>query len=115
MSCPYYTYAQRGRNCYPITSALTSNEKFLPPLDPLYFQPYTTMVQYPGMTQDFITSVGDYAHPEEIKAYFGKSFGPKYPSSGSHPSAPNPIEDICPGCKLLQSDLRGVAGASTAY
>jgi hypothetical protein len=60
------------------------------------------MMQYPGYSGDFITAVGDYAHPEEIKAYFGKSFGPQYAAERqSHATAPTPIEAKCPGCKSL--------------
>jgi len=100
MACSHYKYAQRGRNCTPITIAYTSNEKFLPPLDPLYYQRYTTMLQYPGQTHDFITTVGDDAHPAEIKTYFGKTFGSQSP----HLPITDPMEDSCPNCKTLQSN-----------
>ena len=101
-TCPNYCYARRGRACWPSTTALTSNRKFLPPQDPVYLQPMTYMMQYPGYSGDFITSVGDYANPEEIKAFFGKSFGPQYAEKRqAHADAPKNVKTKCTGCKGL--------------
>ena len=83
----YYCYARRGRACWPSTIALTSNRKFLPPQDPVYLQPMTYMMQYPGYSGDFVTSVSDYADPEDIKTNFGKSPRPN-------------DEKKCKSCKL---------------
>ena len=66
-------YAKQGRSCYPVTPALTDNRKFLPLDTPVYFQPYTYMLQYPGYSGDFVTNVRDTKNPEEIKAFNIKS------------------------------------------
>ena len=44
------SYAKLGTSCKPITIACTSNHKYISPLDPVYFQPNTTMLQYPGIS-----------------------------------------------------------------
>jgi hypothetical protein len=46
----YPDYAQRCNSCSPITPALTSNAKFLPPNNPVYDSGYTNMMVYPGTT-----------------------------------------------------------------
>jgi hypothetical protein len=48
-----YSYALQGNGCSPVTSALTSNRKFLSPEEPVYIQHH--------YTNNFIT------YPEKIK------------------------------------------------
>ena len=67
----HYDYALRGNNCFPSTCALTSNEKFLPLMDPAYYMQYTQTDQYPGQTYDFIRRLKNVHSPEDIKAYLG--------------------------------------------
>ena len=101
--CSNYAYARRGYACAPVTSALTSNRKFLPPNDPVYYQPKTYMMQYPGYSGDFITAVGDYQYPEQIKSYFGKNFGPDYaPDRHSHVKEADQVPGGCKGCGGLR-------------
>lgn len=106
MNCANYAYARQGNACSPVTAALTSNQKFITPCDEVYYQPYTHMLQYPGYSGDFITTVGTAQHPEEIKTYFGKTYD--RPGIGepkeSHAPLPDPIESGCPHCKKLQKN-----------
>lgn len=52
MSNRYY-YSSLGTNCKCQTEAITSNEKFLPPLDSIYFKNYTkNVLLYPGHEED---------------------------------------------------------------
>lgn len=37
----YSSYEKLGTNCIEQTIAYTSNEKFLKPINPIYFQPFT--------------------------------------------------------------------------
>ena len=110
MNCANYAYARRGYACSPVTSAQTSNEKFITPCDEVYYQPFTHMLQYPGYSGDFVTTVGTAEHPEEIKTYFGKSYdtskarGAGGEEKESHASLPDPIESGCPRCKKLQKN-----------
>ena len=41
-------YALQGNSCNQATQALTSNHKYLPPGDQLYFKPFTSMYKYPA-------------------------------------------------------------------
>jgi hypothetical protein len=41
-------YSYLGGPCYKNSIALSSNHKFLPPLDSLYFQNFTYMYRYPA-------------------------------------------------------------------
>lgn len=63
----YYQYAKRGNNCFPNTCALTSNEKFLPLMDPVYYLKYTQTQQYPGQSTDFVKRTHNVQSPEDIK------------------------------------------------
>lgn len=48
-----YYYSNLGTNCNSQTTAITSNEKFLPPLDSIYFHNYTkNFLIYPGHEED---------------------------------------------------------------
>ena len=108
-----YSYARRGFACSPITSALTSNSKFITPCSNVYYQQNTQMLQYPGYSGDFITTAGNEKHPDIIKTYFGKSYDlntdsnpvPNTPNTTprqEHPPLPDPIEKSCPNCHLLR-------------
>lgn len=67
--CPNYSYSKRGYSCSSVTAALTSNRKFLPPNAQVYKLQRSYMLQYPGYSGDFITSVPSDQKPENIKAY----------------------------------------------
>ena len=41
-------YAQLGNSCEQASPALTSNHKYLPPGDQVYFKPFTSMYKYPA-------------------------------------------------------------------
>ena len=77
-------YTTLGYNCVPQTVAVTSNHKFLPPLDYVYYKQITSMLMYPG--QDVFTPHGTRGEtsPKNIKAYYSKD------------STPGPKS--CPGC-----------------
>jgi hypothetical protein len=67
------------------------------------------MLQYPGYSGDFVTTVGTAEHPEEIKTYFGKSYTTRDEGGADegkefHPPLPDPIEKSCPNCKKLQKN-----------
>ena len=93
MNDSHYSYARRGFACSPITPALTSNSKFMTPCSPIYYQPTTNMLQYPGYSGDYITAIRD---PELDK----KEKDEKDPKPSHPPSVP--IESSCPRCHLLQ-------------
>lgn len=62
------SYSTLGCDCIPQTNALTSNKKYLNPLNPVYFKFYTQMNKYPGENcgvepNNVVTS----DHPEHIK------------------------------------------------
>jgi hypothetical protein len=66
-----YIYGRQGGPCHPITSAYTSNHKFLPPLDKLYFKTNTYMLQYPGTE----TRNAKFKNTNELdNIYYGKTF-----------------------------------------
>ena len=44
------SYAIRGNSCNCVTSALTSNAKYIPPLSKVYYDRWTDMWLYPGHT-----------------------------------------------------------------
>ena len=50
----HYAYAHRGTSCYPITSALTSNRKFLAPDNPIYNKINVPMMQYPASSSSLM-------------------------------------------------------------
>lgn len=80
-------YAKRGYACSSITSALTSNRKFLPPDASVYNLQHTYMMRYPGYSGDFITNI---KNPDNVL----KEHPP------DHSESP-PIEKSCPGCHKL--------------
>lgn len=67
-------YYSLGGPCIPKTNAYTSNYKFLPLVDPIYYKNYTYMYKYPGSEQNFVTVKSDVldGHPIQIKNFFGK-------------------------------------------
>ena len=72
-ACTNYCYAARGNSCSSVSSALTSNRKFIPPANSVYNELFSRMLQYPGHSGDFITNVQESPFPEQIKAYRNRS------------------------------------------
>lgn len=68
-----YRYATLNRNCSARTTAITSNTKYLYPLDEVYNNMCTQMMMYPGQNNTFTTRptdvVGADIEPEHIKAF----------------------------------------------
>ena len=98
-------YHSLGGPCKPLTNAVTSNYKFLPPVDPVYYKKYTYMYKYPGSEKNFVTVKSDVldGHPIQIKNFFGK-IGVK---STQYPTTDQPVRtnyhknvnpSRCPGC-----------------
>jgi hypothetical protein len=70
------SYSRLGNTCLPLTCALTSNEKFISPLDSVYLKQYTIMQKYPGHDGSF----GNFNTDDDglIRTYHGKD---TYPSN----------------------------------
>ncbi len=59
-----FPYPVQGDHCASRTpSALTSNEKYILPLSPVYYRGITPMMRYPGCDSELV------CHPESVKAY----------------------------------------------
>lgn len=69
----YSCYATLDRNCSARTPAITSNTKYLSPLNSVYNNMCTQMLVYPGQGNSFTTRAADIAgavtEPEHIKAF----------------------------------------------
>ena len=70
----YCDYAIEGDSCQPITSALTSNKKFLLPVNNTYNKPYKTFF-YPSTSFPTGNFNKNIYIPEQAKAYY-IPFGP---------------------------------------
>lgn len=68
------SYALLGNACHATGSAFISNHKYLPPLDPIYFKPYTQMNKYPG--QSIPSNRGKGRFTEKMKTFYGKNSNP---------------------------------------
>ena len=69
------SYAKLGTSCIQQTIAVTSNEKFILPNNPIYYTTYTNMLKYPNDEQ--IGKV-DNLHPEHLKSYYSKDTSPRF-------------------------------------
>ena len=72
------TYAKLGTQCEPQTmSSLTSNAKYILPLNSVYHKNWTTMLNYPGMDNfyenDKSKFFGKFEEPEHVKAFKSNS------------------------------------------
>lgn len=91
-----YNYSRLGTRCEQSTRAITSNTKFIPPMKPIYFQPYSYSLQYPSSEETIPATIDDESKEVvENRTYFGKSFGPQ---QGVRPSN----EYVSGGCKNCQ-------------
>lgn len=89
-----YDYAQLGSGCEAENDVLTSNRKFFPLNYPSYNLYYTHMLQYPGKTHDFITSVG---HPKKVEDIKTKQISDEVPSEHRHPFRLGEYKQSCCG------------------
>lgn len=69
------SYASLGNACHASGSAFVSNHKYLPPLDSVYFEPYTQMNRYPGQST-FAANRGRGRFAEQIRTFYGKNSNP---------------------------------------
>jgi len=107
----YYNYGCRGNNCVTISNALTSNGKYIMPLNPVYYQPWTDMYRYPGYSEFIYPNVyTDGYGPETLKAWKAPpinspyDYYPRFHHShgglhrGLNELEPREKRKSCPGC-----------------
>ena len=75
-----FPYAKIGNNCSSITSAYTSNAKYIMPYSPVYYMAYTPMMNYPSSDvsekiKDNIQQ-GKNSKPESVKAFVTEENNP---------------------------------------
>jgi hypothetical protein len=101
-----YGYYKLGNVCVSSTIALTTNEKFLSPDDPVYSRYCNYMYQYPGETYNM--GVGDHelvgVTPQDTSPMTEYNTGPEFDKSGLDLTYPprKPEPKSCSGCKMMR-------------
>ena len=86
------SYATLGYSCSSQGNALTSNHKYLPPLDPVYKKPFTEMLRYPGQDGYNLSDENNhFLNRDHLVVHFGKNTNPHresdYIYTHAHPIA----------------------------
>lgn len=108
-------YASLGNSCHANGTSFVSNHKYLPPLDPVYFQRYTDMARYPGQSTFEMNKVNG-KYPEYIKTFYSKNTNPvmdKEQNTVNPQNPPIPIKSgghkgTCSSCSGGEENDKGL-------